>query len=164
MPTVFVRGDLFTYPGLQALAHGCNCAGAMGRGIAVEFRRRFPGMFTEYKRRCDNGTFRMGDVFVWRSPTLPVVFNLATQKSWKTRAYLGAIEKSVGRMIELAGDMELAGANPKIQTIGLPRVGSGLGGLSWGPVRSLLESEGERTPIQLVVFEDYVPDGVKEES
>lgn len=37
MPTAFVKGDLFGASGLDALAHGCNCAGAMGEGIAIEF-------------------------------------------------------------------------------------------------------------------------------
>ena len=40
MPTLFVSGDLFHHPGLKAFAHGCNCAGAMGKGIALEFRER----------------------------------------------------------------------------------------------------------------------------
>lgn len=51
MPTVFVEGDLFHHEGLTALAHGCNCAGATGKGIAVEFRARFPKMHAEYKKR-----------------------------------------------------------------------------------------------------------------
>ena len=50
MPTTFVKGDLFRQEGLRALAHGCNCAGAMGKGIAVEFRERFPKMYAEYKQ------------------------------------------------------------------------------------------------------------------
>jgi O-acetyl-ADP-ribose deacetylase (regulator of RNase III) len=33
-------GDLFAQPDLTALAHGCNCAGAMGKGIAVPFKQR----------------------------------------------------------------------------------------------------------------------------
>jgi hypothetical protein len=42
MATVFVKGDLFRDASLGGLAHGCNCAGAMGKGIALEFRARFP--------------------------------------------------------------------------------------------------------------------------
>lgn len=39
-------------PHIRALAHGCNGAGAMGKGIAVEFRPRFPAMDTEHEERC----------------------------------------------------------------------------------------------------------------
>jgi hypothetical protein len=55
MPTAFVKGDLFGASGLGALAQGCNCAGAMGKGIAVEFRKRFPEMHAagrSDRRRC----------------------------------------------------------------------------------------------------------------
>lgn len=52
MPTTFVQGDMFAMPHIRALAHGCNGAGAMGKGIAVEFRPRFPAMDTEHEERC----------------------------------------------------------------------------------------------------------------
>ena len=42
MPAQFTEGDLFAAEGIRAWAHGCNCAGSMGAGIAVEFKRRFP--------------------------------------------------------------------------------------------------------------------------
>lgn len=66
---------MFNYPGLVSYAHGCNCAGAMGKGIALDFKVRFPKMYEEYKVRCKNGTFSLGDVFVYSSPPF-TVFNL----------------------------------------------------------------------------------------
>lgn len=33
-------------------AHGRNCAGAMGKGIALQFKERFPKMYLEYKQLC----------------------------------------------------------------------------------------------------------------
>lgn len=149
MPASFIKGDLFAKGNLQALAHGCNCAGAMGRGIATEFRSRFPAMFAEYKRRCDDGRFHLGDVFMWRGEGT-TVFNLGTQRTWRTKADMSAIEKAVRTMVSMAEECA-------IETIGLPRIGSGLGGLPWEPVRALLERVGASTDVQLVVFEEYVP-------
>ncbi len=43
MPIEFVAGDLFAnIRAVQAFAHGCNCQGSMGAGIAVGFRERYP--------------------------------------------------------------------------------------------------------------------------
>jgi O-acetyl-ADP-ribose deacetylase (regulator of RNase III) len=148
MPTRFVAGDLFCTNGLGALAHGCNCAGAMNKGIAAEFRRRFPTMYSEYKRRCTEQRFRLGDVFQWDAPDR-VIFNLGTQQSWKTKADLKAIETAVREMIGIA---KTAG----IGKIGLPRIGAGLGGLPWEGIRSLLSKLGQETDVELVVFEEYV--------
>ena len=65
MPIGFETGDIFATLGVSAFAHGCNCAGAMGKGIAVSFRERWPKMYEEYRRRCKAGEFKLGDVFIW---------------------------------------------------------------------------------------------------
>lgn len=147
MPTSFVKGDLFRQDGLRALAHGCNCAGAMGKGIALEFRSRFPKMYAEYKRRCAEGRFGLGDVFTWSEGGV-TVFNLGTQKTWRTKAEVQAIQAAVTKMIQEAEAMG-------ITQVALPRIGAGLGGLPWEPVRALLLRLGEDTSVHLLVFEEY---------
>ncbi len=151
----FVDGDLFaapfhsSVPVLDARAHGCNCAGSMGAGIAVEFARRSPAMLREYKRWCRDGRLALGKVFVWEEVGAPWVYNLGTQKHWRSNAELWAIEEAMGRMLEHAG------ANA-VQRIGLPRVGAGLGGLDWqGEVKPLMARLGEQTPVDLFVVENY---------
>jgi O-acetyl-ADP-ribose deacetylase (regulator of RNase III) len=147
MPARFIKGDLFRHAGLDALAHGCNCAGAMGKGIAVEFKARYPRMYEEYKRRCTAGTFKPGDVFEWREGEL-TIFNLGTQATWRTKATLPAIEAAVSEMVRLGAEHEIA-------RIGLPRIGAGLGGLRWDDVRALIARIGGETPVELVVFEEF---------
>jgi O-acetyl-ADP-ribose deacetylase (regulator of RNase III) len=149
MPATFTEGDLFAAPGIRAWAHGCNCAGAMGSGIAVEFKRRFPRMFDEYRVRCADGRFGLGDVFVWSEGEV-TVYNLGTQEHWRKKAQLPALAKAVGRMVSLA---EKGG----ITRIALPRIGAGLGGLDWPKVRAVLVDAGEASRVELVVFERYVP-------
>ncbi|WP_255671108.1 macro domain-containing protein [Blastopirellula sediminis] len=76
MSVIFCSGDIFETPTDVALSHGCNCAGAMGKGIAVEFKRRWPAMYAIYKKRCQDETFGLGDVFPWKDPASPrVIYN-----------------------------------------------------------------------------------------
>lgn len=140
----FRVGDLFAAD-LPAIGHGCNCAGAMGRGIAVEFRRRWPEMYAEYKRRCGDGSFTLGEIFAWDAGDR-VVFNLATQRTWRTKAELWAIDAAVRKMIAWAESQGVA-------VIGLPRIGSGLGGLDWPEVARTLEAAADGSDVRLVVFE-----------
>ena len=95
MPVQFVEGDLFLNKyNAQAFAHGCNCVGSMGAGIAVEFKQRYPEMFEEYHRRCkaQPREFNPGDVFLWKAEDKPWVFNLATQENtWTSRATYAAV-------------------------------------------------------------------------
>ena len=45
-----VIGNLFESKA-EALVNPVNCVGVMGKGLALEFRRRFPGMFEDYLER-----------------------------------------------------------------------------------------------------------------
>lgn len=137
-------GDLFAAVDVDAIAHGCNCAGAMGAGIAVEFKRRWPAMFEEYRRRCADGTFGLGDVFAWPGDGL-VVYNLGTQRTWRTKATVDAIATAVGGMLRDAEDRGVA-------AIGLPRIGAGLGGLQWPVVRERLAEVSSESAVRLSVY------------
>lgn len=136
-------GDLFASQDLDALAHGCNCAGTMGRGIAVEFKRRWPEMYSEYRARCLDGRFTPGDLFVWDEPGL-TVYNLGTQPHWRSPAELPAIDSAVRKMIDHAV------ANG-IRTIGMPRIGAGLGRLSWPQVEAVVGAALGTRKITIIV-------------
>ena len=121
----------------------------MGKGIAVAFRERWPEMYAAYKARCREGRFGLGDVFLWEQDGV-CVFNLGTQKSWRSRAKLSAIRSAVAEMLRLAEARGLA-------EIGLPRIGAGFGGLDWVEVRPLLEELAAESPVRLLVCEEHVP-------
>src|SRR5580692_4205958 len=130
MPADFTKGDLFAAEDLRAYAHGCNCAGAMGAGIAIEFKRRWPRMFEEYRTRCEDGRFGLGDVFVWTEGE-HTIFNLGTQEHWRKKAQISALVRSLEKMCGLA-------TSAGIERIGLPRIGAGLGGLDWTRVKKVI--------------------------
>jgi O-acetyl-ADP-ribose deacetylase (regulator of RNase III) len=148
MPATFTKGDIFQTEGLRAYAHGCNCAGAMDAGVAVAFKKRWPRMFEEYRARCEDRRFRLGDVFVWTEGD-ETVFNLATQEHWKKKATLPALTRALRKMVELA-------VAARIDRVGLPRIGAGLGGLDWPRVKSVISKVGDETPVTLLVFEQFV--------
>ena len=63
MPIVYRGADLFA-SGCEALVNPVNCAGAMGRGLALAFKRRYPAHFDSYRRACRAGRLRPGTVHV----------------------------------------------------------------------------------------------------
>ena len=90
MPIEYTTGDLFANRhGVKAWAHGCNCQGSMGAGIAVGFKQRFPQMFEQYRQKCKANPrqFNLGDAWLWQETGQPAVFNLGTQEGvWRARA------------------------------------------------------------------------------
>jgi O-acetyl-ADP-ribose deacetylase (regulator of RNase III) len=156
MPIEFVSGDLFANRfRARALAHGCNCQGSMGAGVATGFRDRYPEMFAEYRRRCKAKPreFNLGNVFLWKAENQPWVFNLGTQEGvWRARASYEAIETALQSMWRQA-------AREGIPSIAIPRIGAGHGGLSWKKVRAIIEGVFADWPGTLYVYEEYAPEG-----
>ena len=143
------QGDLFA-SGLTALAHGCNCRGVMGAGIARSFRDRYPDMYTDYRELCDQRAYRPGDVFTWMDPgTRQVVFNLATQRLTGPDAQPWAITAAVAQMIKIAH------YDRGIGEIGMPMIGCGIGGLDPAALQMCL-APFRSAPVDLIVFE-YSP-------
>ena len=144
----YVDGDLFATASIKSLAHGCNCAGAMGKGIALLFKKKWPAMYSEYKKRCKAGEFLLGDVFVWEESGF-TIFNLGTQKTWRTGADLEAIETSLRKVFTIMKQKQ-------IKVLGLPRIGAGLGGLKWSSVKEAIERVFANTELMVVVCDKYV--------
>ena len=155
MTIAYIQGDLFANRfKAQALAHGCNCQGSMGAGVATGFRDCYPEMFAEYRRRCkaQPRLFNLGDAFLWKADDPPWVFNLGTQEGvWRARASYEAIEVSLRNMRQQA-DRE------GVTSIAIPRSGAGHGGLSWKKVRAVIEKVFGDWPGTLYVYEEYVPE------
>jgi O-acetyl-ADP-ribose deacetylase (regulator of RNase III) len=151
MVTYIPFGNIFKIEGVYHYAHGCNCAGAMGKGIAVQFKERFPEMYLNYKRLCKERRFTLGDVFAY-SYGKGYVFNLGTQATWKTKADLNAIESSLNRMLLFATENN-------VDKIALPKIGAGLGGANWYDVKNVIDKVAKDYPyINLMVVENYKED------
>lgn len=154
MTVQYVSGDLFVNRyNAQALAHGCNCKGAMGTGIAKGFRQRYPDMYEEYQRHCKDEPrqFNPGDLLLWKADDKPWVFNLGTQKDYRhRRATCEAIGKALETMKHQADEED-------IRSIAVPRIGAGYGGLSWKEVRPIVEHVFNEWSGTLYVYEQFVP-------
>lgn len=149
MGLIFCTGDIFETEQEVALAHGCNCAGAMGKGIAVEFKQRWPEMYRAYKNICKSGDFNPGAVFVWKDPSSKrIIFNLGTQRTWRTKATHEALETSLNRMF-----MNIVELNVKM--IAMPLIGTGLGRIPEAEVKKILVGLSERFPCQIIVCDKY---------
>jgi O-acetyl-ADP-ribose deacetylase (regulator of RNase III) len=138
-------GDLFAATDVDALTHGCNRTGAMGRGIAVELRHRWPDMYQEYRKRCLDGRLTVGGVFPWRAPDGLTIYNLGTQSHWRAKATLNAVTSSVGAMLEHAGQHGL-------RRIALPEIAAGYGGLAWPDVEKAIKESAQHGGVELIVY------------
>lgn len=125
----FVKGDIFKSPA-QVLTNTVNCVGVMGKGVALEFKNRYPKMFGDYKSKCDLGEVKPGQPYLWEDDSAQVL-NFPTKRHWRDGSLLQDIEDGLKH---LAGSYEKLG----IQSIAMPALGCGLGGLKWSEVQPLI--------------------------
>jgi len=151
----FKTGDLLAED-VEALVNAVNCVGVMGRGIALQFKKRFPENFRAYAKACDQGEVRPGRMFVFETRRLTnprYIINFPTKRHWRAGSRIDDIEAGLG---DLSRSIRECG----VSSIALPPLGCGLGGLDWGAVRGRIEEAlGAIEGVRVVVFEPDVPPG-----
>jgi O-acetyl-ADP-ribose deacetylase (regulator of RNase III) len=139
-----VKGDLFD---CQADAITCtvNCKGVMGKGIAKEFKRRYPEMFTEYAKLCKQGRIHVGEVWVWREGSIYIV-NFPTKDDWRNPSQLSWIVSGLDNLKKhvIMGE---------ITSLAMPALGCSNGNLQWSDVLPLIQEKLGELPIEIKVFE-----------
>src|SRR5438094_1301502 len=90
MPYREYKGNLFASQA-QCLVNTVNCVGVMGKGVALEFRRRFPRMFEEYRRACEAKTLRPGQILPYTKEK-PWILNFAVKDDWRYPSKLEWVE------------------------------------------------------------------------
>jgi len=76
-------GDLFESQ-VQTLVNAVNCVGVMGKGIAEQFKGRFPAMFDDYKRRCKRKDVQLGEPYLYRDSSSIQIVNFPTKGHWRS--------------------------------------------------------------------------------
>src|SRR6266436_1193885 len=84
-------GDLFESRA-QTLVNTVNCVGVMGKGVAEQFKKRFPEMFEDYKRRVERKEVRLGQPYLYRDVSGLQIVNFPTKDHWRTSSRIADIE------------------------------------------------------------------------
>ena len=137
------QGDLFRSKA-QTLVNAVNCVGVMGKGLAKEFRDRWPGMFREYAAACRRGEVRSGKPFLYRERASQILC-FPTKDHWKDPSRYELIEEGLRAIRDHYREWE-------IRSLALPALGCGLGGLEWEKVRVLMEKHLKDLQIDIEVY------------
>jgi O-acetyl-ADP-ribose deacetylase (regulator of RNase III) len=133
----------------QALVNTVNCVGVMGRGIALQFKKAFPGYFRAYARACQEAAIELGTVHVHDRESLAnprYLISFPTKNHWRGRSRLADIEAGLRSLVA-----EVTARN--IRSIAIPPLGCGLGGLSWTDVLPRIERAAAALPdVRVLVF------------
>ncbi|MFC1937066.1 macro domain-containing protein [Chloroflexota bacterium] len=151
------NSDLFESKA-DALVNPVNSKGVMGRGIAKEFRIRFPECMRPYKDACMHGKLVPGrlmmchldaqlDFFEWKTPNI-ILF--PTKDHWRGKSRLEWIDQGLAYLKDHYQQWGL-------KSVAMPQIGCGLGGLRWQEdVLPLIEKHLANEPLDVEVYIDAV--------
>ena len=144
------QGDLLKQDDVDAIVNTVNCVGVMGKGIALQFKNKWPANFTAYAAACKAGQVRPGRMLVFDSGGLVkpnFIINFPTKDHWRS---LSRIEFIRDGLVDLVAQVKRLG----IRSIAVPPLGCGNGGLNWADVRPLIAAAFEALPdVEVRLFE-----------
>jgi len=144
----FVKGDLLSSDA-KALVNTVNTVGVMGKGIALKFKIRFPKNYAVYKEACKNKTFSTGQLLVVEDGDLmnkKLIINFPTKAHWKGNSKYEYVLSGLKALRS-----EILSRN--IDSIAIPPLGCGNGGLDWAKVKPMIEEELQGLSTEIIVFE-----------
>ncbi len=140
-------GDLFESKA-QTWVNTVNCVGVMGKGVALEFKRRFPDMFADYEARCRRSEVQLGRPYLYKRIVLPWILNFPTKHHWRDIARLDAIVQGLQYLDEHYREWG-------IMSLAVPPLGCGQGQLEWRIVGPTLYRYLNRLDIPVELYAPY---------
>jgi hypothetical protein len=175
----FKTGNIFDTT-CETIVNTVNCVGVMGKGIALECKKRYPDMYAEYTKRCGHTLSEGGDLWFWENPDCSnfVSNNLfayetprkhhnilcfATKEHWKNNSQLVWIERGLKKFAQeritvinrITGEVKLEYFWKlwNIHSIAFPKLGCTNGQLKWEDVKPLIIKYLKDLPIKIEIYE-----------
>lgn len=146
-----LKGNIFNSKAM-AIVNTVNCVGAMGKGIALDFKLRYPEMFKEYQKICFKHRLKPGQILPYTKST-PIILNFAIKDDWKAPSRVEWIEETLQKFV---ANYHALG----ISSVAFPWMGAMNGGLPFETIQGLTRkylSELEDIEIEVYDFDPDVP-------
>ncbi len=145
----YVNGNIFDSQA-EAIVNTVNTVGVMGKGIALQFKRIFPHNYKTYKEACANGDIAIGKLLLTKESSLhtgeKIIINFPTKKHWRNPSQYSYIEKGLEDLIRIIEENQ-------INSIAIPPLGAGNGGLDWEKVKEIIEDKLKQVDIDIYIYE-----------
>lgn len=134
----------------EALVNTVNTVGVMGKGIALQFKKAYHNNYKAYVEACKRNEIQIGKLFVVKDSNLnsgeKYIVNFPTKKDWRKPSEYSFITKGLDDLIRVINEY-------KIQSVAIPPLGAGNGGLEWEKVKKIIEQKLSNLDIDIIVYE-----------
>lgn len=154
---VLLHGDLLEAKA-DVLVNPVNTKGVMGKGIARQFKQRFPRMYESYRRACLRGEVYIKIIngklkykpHVYKQDDF-LIINLPTKTDWRLPSRYEYVVAGL-RWIKVNFDKLSKFLGRPIETIAMPLLGCGCGGLNKQRVFEIIVKELYNLPCDIYIY------------
>ena len=151
MSYIELKGNLFNTKAM-AIVNTVNCVGAMGKGVALDFKLRYPKMFKEYQKICFRKLLNPGQILPYRESS-PIILNFAIKDDWKDPSRIEWVEETLRKFSENYKSLG-------ITSIAFPWMGAMNGGLPIEEIKTIMRkylSNLNDIDVEVYEFDPDVP-------
>jgi len=151
----YAQGDIFE-SGCEALVNPVNCVGVMGAGLAKQFRDRFLDYHADYMLKCRRFQIKVGHLDEYEVP-VPVgkmphyIFSAPTKKHFRDKSHPSTVFLLIGQCIGAARKLDL-------NSLAIPALGCGCGGLDWAEMKPKITEVMNNHPVStpdILIYEPF---------
>lgn len=157
MSIIYRKGNLlnaFDEGEIDIIAHGVNCSGGFGSGIAGQIAKRFPEVKRQYLFKYNTKGWYLGQIqLVYLNNK--IIVNCATQKYYGKypESQLNGMYCSYEAIRECMHQLKTIIKDSDLR-IGIPKIGAGLAGGDWNEIEKVINEEFNDIPIYVYVLEE----------
>lgn len=157
-----LKGDIRETP-IKTIAHGVNCQGVMGSGVAKALYEKWPAVREEYLKfhrpnplagleepkdflGKNNEVYIMKDIMVG---SFGHTFSKKQIINMHTQLEFGSGDR---QYIDYAALMMCFGNLPDIEALAVPKIGAGLAGGDWSTIKRIMVEQTQKRCIDLVIY------------
>lgn len=144
-----IKGGDILQSDCQAIINTVNTKGVMGKGLALLYRKKYPDMFTAYRRACLDNKVKTGSMHLWKvSNEDKWIINFPTKDHWRNPSQMEWIITGLQDLVKVVKDKGFT-------SVAIPPLGCGLGGLNWYLVKKeiLKVCEESLSDIRIEIYE-----------
>ncbi len=158
----YVSGDIL-FTKAECIAHGVSPNDNFAQGLALSIRKQWPALYKDFKHHSQTCHPKEGGLWIWRSPTSPIIINLFTQEHPSSKGGMPrpAMLKYVRNCLkELGKEAKKSG----LKNLAITKLATGVGKLDWNDVKPLLEEYLSPLSLSVFVYETFIANSEADES
>jgi len=150
-----VSGDILLSHA-QAIAHGVAPDDHFENGLALALREQWPALAKDFRHYCHTHHPKPGSAWTWVNAKGQRIVNLLTQEPPPSAHTHGKPGRAKTEHVNHAlSALRRFLDEEKIESVALPRLATGVGGLDWKDVKPLVERHLGSAASTVYVYSEY---------